>query len=196
MQSNLKSLLLLSILSLPLTAQSQNLKSYGIRAGYLHSFTQVKKTGSNPLGIVGITSAPGFYLGGYFRKETSGAFLWQLEMNYQNKGQFSNDIPGSERIKNTYHYLGLTPTLGVKLNRRLSATVGPEVNLLVGEKSTWTESSAVEAGIIGRLLYQWSRLGIQAGYFRAINKYDARSFSSFGFDFINSNVQVGLVYDL
>lgn len=197
MRNYLTLLLFSFVMGSSLLAHTQNGITYGIRAGYLHSLTHVKKTASNtPFNIIGLASKPGFYLGGYLTKETSGAFLWLIDLNYQNKGQFSNDIAGSVKIKNSYHYLGATPMVGLKLSRRLSAAVGPEVNFLIGKKSAWSEASAIEVGVTGRLFYRWNRLGLQAGYFRAINKYDGRSFNSFGFDFINSNLQVGLMYDL
>ncbi len=176
----------------PLWAQKANL--FNIRAGYLQSNTIVDITNTIKVGIVPLEEKPGFYAGLAYEHLLSALLTSQIEINFQQKGYRSQDILWGYDTRNNYNYIGITPTVGIRLIKNLSFSVGPEVNLLVSKSTTSLNSKLVELGLVGRGRYQIDRIGITGGYFRGLTFYD-RSYTK-TYSFRNQNWQLGLFYQL
>ena len=188
-------LLLLALLSFgysSLWGQKANL--FNVRAGYLQSSTIVDVTNPLLIGLEPIKTSPGFYIGLAYEQPLSTLFTSQVEMNFQQKGHLHQSFSKEGSHRNTYNYIGITPTVGIQLIRKLTFSVGPEMNLLINESTAWSNSRIIELGVVGRGRYQFSRVGITGGYFRGLTVYDQSPTDTYAFT--NHNWQVGLTYTL
>lgn len=188
----------LSLLTLALTlfscsslwAQKANL--FGTRAGYLQSSTIIDITNPLTIGIGPVETKPGFYVGLAYEHSLSNLLTSQIEINFQQKGQLYQNFPREANQRNTYNYVGITPTIGVRLIKQLTFSIGPEMNILVGKSTIWSKSRLIELGVVGRGRYQFNRVGITGGYFRGLTVYDQSPTNTYAFT--NQNWHVGLLY--
>ncbi|QDK81535.1 PorT family protein [Spirosoma sp. KCTC 42546] len=174
------------------SAQSKN--RFNIGAGYSYSNTIIAIENTLLIGIAPIKPKPGFYVSLAYEHQLSGLFTTQLELNLQQKGHRYESSVEQRLVPVRYTYIGINPTIGVKPVKKLSFLIGPEVNLLISKSTSWSNSKPIEIGLTGRGRYQFSRIGITGGYFRAITFYDLTSTGTYSFT--NQNWQVGLTYQL
>ncbi|SOD88909.1 PorT family protein [Spirosoma fluviale] len=190
MRYSFLAIVLIMFSSSQLRAQKEN--SFTIRAGYLHSSTHVEIANSLLIGIALVKAKPGFYIGLAYEHLLSTLLTSQIELNFQQKGQRLGNYAGDMPINLNYNYIGLTPTIGIQPMSNLSFWVGPEVNLLVGKSSSWPHSNSIEVGLVGRVRYQFRRMGITGGYFKGLTVHDRSTTKTYAFT--NRNWQVGLSY--
>ena len=161
---------ILLFLSVTVFAQEHKyLHFWGIKAGYLYSDTQLKANRNNFV-LLGIRPSNGYYIGGYYQRLEGKKLRTRFDFSYQIKGHSIHGSSG-EVVNNQYHYLGVTPTIGYLIFKNTCIYIGPEANLLIAKNTTWKETTFFETGIIGRIGYEYKKIGINLAYFRGISKY-------------------------
>jgi hypothetical protein len=175
-----------------LSAQSKN--RFNIGAGYSHSSTIIAQENPLLIGISPIEPKSGFYISIAYEHQLCSLFTSQLELNVQQKGYRYQHLVERRSIPVHYTYIGFNPTIGVKPTKKLSFLIGPEVNLLISKSTNSSKSKPIELGLVGRGRYQFSRVGITGGYFRALTFYDLSHTGTYSFT--NQNWHVGLLYQL
>jgi hypothetical protein len=88
---------------------------------------------------------------------------------------------------------------GVRLINNLRFLIGPQLNLLVNKSTNGLEtqpltnaSRRLEFGLVGRVSYQYNRVGLTASYFKGLTTYFKTDF----YNLTNQNWQLGLYYQL
>jgi hypothetical protein len=192
-------ILLISTLISNIPALSQSINRFSIQTGYLYSTSTLTPTTTYAIGLPDFDPKPGFYVGLTYEHQLSTLLTTELEFTYQQKGYIIR-VPyvNSESI-NTYRYLGITPMLGIRLIKNLRFLLGPQVNLLVNKSTRGLETKPLtdancrlEVGLMGRVSYQFSRVGLTAGYFKGLKAYYKPDF----YYLTNQNWQLGLFYQL
>jgi hypothetical protein len=165
----------------------------------LYSTSTLTPTTTYAIGLPDFDPKPGFYVGLTYEHQLSTLLTTELEFTYQQKGYIIR-VPyvNSESI-NTYRYLGITPMLGIRLIKNLRFLLGPQVNLLVNKSTRGLETQPLtdancrlEVGLVGRVSYQFNRVGLTAGYFKGLKAYYKPDF----YHLTNQNWQLGLFYQL
>ncbi|GAB4006678.1 hypothetical protein GCM10028808_09060 [Spirosoma migulaei] len=174
------------------SAQSKN--QFNIGAGYSYSNTIVGIENTALIGLTPIKAKPGFYVSLAYEHQLSRLFTTQTELNLQQKGhRYENPIE-QQLVPVRYTYIGIRPTIGAKPVKKLSLLIGPKLNWLISKSASWSNSKPIEIGLTGRGRYQFSRVGITGGYFRALTFYDLSGSGTYSLT--NQNWQVGLFYQL
>ena len=171
---------------------------FGIRAGYLRASTDLI---SSPKGssLSGVGPLNSFYGGAFYRHNLSQRVIYRIELNYQQKGNETQDRNGNVLSRQRFHYVGVTPLIGITPVTGLDLLVGPEANFYLGRTALDRNASAVELGISGRVAYRYKWIGVEAGYFRGFNDYNSINIGNAvtgttQFSFKNRTWQIGLIF--
>jgi hypothetical protein len=177
---------------------AQSINRFGIQAGYLYSTSSLTPTTTYAIGLPTINPKPGYYIGLTYEHQLSTLLTGGLELTYQQKG-YIGQIPYISESINTYRYLGLAPMASVRLVKNLHFLIGPQLNLLVNKSTNGLEtqpltnvSRQLEFGLVGRVKYQYNRVGLTASYFKGLTTYFKTDF----YKLTNQNWQLGLYYQL
>ncbi|WP_461108779.1 hypothetical protein [Spirosoma koreense] len=170
-----------------LAAQSKNHVNLG--AGYIHSATIVAIENPLLIGVIPPEPKAGFYVSLAYEHQLSDRWTSQVEMHFQQKG-FQTQNLERKTVTIPYNYLGISPTVGFSPINPLTLFIGPELNILLNR----SEGKPAEFGLTGRARYQFNRIGITGGYFRALTMYQLTSSGTYSFT--NQNWQIGLSYQL
>ena len=176
--------------------QVKSKKSYlGIRAGYLHTSTNLTiQSGSPYQTLLGRVAPQNSYYGGVFYHHSVRSWLaYRVETNYQLKGFNSQDQNGTTLSAQRFHYIGVTPLIGITPVTNLSLFVGPEANLFL-HASAGPNPDPIELGISGRISYRYQWIGLEVGYFNAFNQHLYLAPSATRFSFTNRTWQIGLLF--
>ncbi len=178
------------------TTQSQKSSGIGFRTGINYSTTRYSTEPNTQLGY--LKPRAGFYVGSFYYKDLSVrglAFRTDASIQERAVGRINNNNVSVKESK--YYHLGITPQIGLRLARNLTAYAGPEVNLLIGKTDAFGNGYPIEVGATTRFSYKLKQVGIEAGYFRSFTKYEVYN-SVFGvpFNFYNQNWQIGVTYNL
>ena len=190
--------LLICVLVSSTPTLAQSIKKLSIQAGYLYSTSTLTPTTYYAIGLPYINPKPGYYIGLTYERQLSTLLTSRLELTYQHKGYIGENPYISESI-NTYRYLGLTPMAGIRPIKNLRFLIGPQLNLLVHKSSNGLETQPLidggrwlEFGLVSRVSYQYSRVGLTASYFKGLTNYFKIDF----YNLTNQNWQLGLFYQL
>ncbi|MBC3795132.1 outer membrane beta-barrel protein [Spirosoma utsteinense] len=190
---------LLLIISTVALGQATSKQSYfGIRTGYLRASTQLTNSLLNyslpSVSLAGVAPRNSFYGGVFYQHALSRWIAYRIELNYQQKGIQNQDFDGNTLFQQKFHYVGVTPLIGITPVSGLGLFVGPEANVYFG-KSAWSEhASLVELGISGRASYRYKWIGVDVGYFKSFNEYTHVDLGNIRFGFKNQTWQVGLIF--
>lgn len=184
------------LLSRPLLAQwptnELSFKKSGtaLHAGINYSMTTVHQ--ENPIVLQGLKSKIGYYIGGLYYHDLSSILTSRVDLSYQLKGTVATNPIGRPSIDADYHYISLTPSIGVKPFKRLTLLIGPQVNWLVAKHNVLGKGKIIELGVVGQLSYQLSLIHIEIGYFGGLTTYDR--IDLINASFYNQNWQTGVSY--
>lgn len=176
--------------------QAMSKKSYlGVRAGYLQSSTTLTSQSSSPYQtLLGGLAPRNTYYGGVFYHQNLRSWLaYRVEATYQLKGFTNQDQNGTMLSAQRFHYIGLTPLIGITPVTGLSFFVGPEANLFL-HASSGSNPDPIEFGISGRVAYRYHWIGLEVGYFNSFNQYLYFTANSARFSFTNRTWQLGLFF--
>lgn len=192
--------LLISVLISNTPVLSQSTDRFSIQVGYLHSASTLTWTSSVLIAPPNFDPKPGFYVGLTHEHQLSSLLNSQLELTYQQKGYIGRISYVDQESINTYRYLGITPMVGVRLIRNFRFLIGPQLNLLVNKSTSGSETQPLlatdrnrrlELGLLGRLSYQFNRVGLTTSYFKGLTAYYIDSYY-----LTSQNWQLGLSYQL
>lgn len=185
---------LLLVTSTVASGQATSKQSYfGVRAGYLRASTQ--QTSSIPnVNLRGVAPRSSFYGGGFYQHALSRRLAYRIELNYQQKGIDNQDFDGNTLFQQKFHYVGVTPLIGLTPISGLSLFVGPEANVYLGKGTQDRNFAPIELGMSGRISYRYKWIGVEAGYFKSFNEYAHDDLGSTRFGFKNQTWQVGLIF--
>lgn len=171
---------------------------FGIRMGYVRASTDLTSSqkGSSLIGVDPLNS---FYGGAFYQRNLSQRVVYRIELNYQQKGNETQDRNGNVLSRQRFHYVGVTPLIGITPLSGLNLLVGPEANFYFGRTAFDRNAPAAELGISGRVAYRYKWIGIEAGYFRGFNEYNSINIvnavaGNTRFSFKNRTWQIGLIF--
>lgn len=176
--------------------QARSRESYfGIRGGYLRALTDLTFSPNN-LHLDDLAPRNSFYGGLFYHHTIAHQIAYRVELNYQQKGLEYKDQNGNVSSQNKFHYVGLTPLIGITPLRGLSFFIGPEVNFNIRKVSAEPNARirSIETGISGRISYRYKWIGIEAGYFKAFNEYMVLDLITAQSSFKNHTWQAGLFF--
>ena len=176
--------------------QAPSQESYfGIRGGYLRASTDLTYSPYN-LQLDGLAPRNSFYGGVFYHHTVAHQIAYRVELNYQQKGLEYKDQNGDVSSRNKFHYVGLTPLIGITPLRGLSFFIGPEINVNVRKVSAEPNARirSIETGISGRVSYRYKWIGVEAGYFKAFNDYMVLDLITAQSSFKNHSWQAGLFF--
>lgn len=175
-------------------SSGQSKDRLNVGAGYSYSDAIVGIENTLLIGIAPIKPKSGFYVSLAYEHQLTGLFTTQIELTLQQKGYRYESFVEQQLVPVRYTYIGINPTIGIKPVKKLSFLIGPEVNLLISESSSLSKSKPIEIGLTSRGRYQFSRVGVTGGYFKALTFYELSRTGTYSFT--NQNWQVGLTYQL
>lgn len=174
-------------------AQAQSINRLTAQAVYLYSLTHLTSTTYSLIGLPEVKLKPGFYAGIAYTHQWKNRLIGGFEVGYQNKGFAQRDYINDRNISITYHYLSITPLIGISPLKGFDVLVGPQLNVLLSKSvRVGDNDKPVEFGLAGKLRYQYHRFGLTAGYFKNLTVF----YRSGDYYLINQNWQVGLQYQL
>lgn len=194
--------LLLTVRSSAFGQASAKTSYIGLRTGYLRTATTITASeGAKNLGtkLVGIADRSSFYGGVFYHHNLGKVIAYRVELNYQQKGVQNQGPAGNLLFEQPFHYIGVTPLLGITPLSGLGVFVGPEANLRVGSvpNEAYNRPTPIEVGISSRVAYRYKRIGIEVSYFNAFNTFNSFEVNPIvQFDFKNQNWQAGLFFVL
>lgn len=191
--------LLICVLIGNIPSLAQSINRLSAQAGYLYSTHTLTPTTYLIDGLPDSDFKPGFYVGLTYEHQLSTLLTSGLNLSYQQKG----DIGGSAYIKprtiNTYHYLGVTPMIGIRPIQNLRFLIGPQLNFLVNKSTSNLRTyrlinvnHTLEFGLLGRISYELNRVGLSASYFKGLTAY----YTTDSYYSTNQTWQLGLFYQL
>lgn len=177
---------------------AQSINRFDVQVGYLYSTSTLTPTTTYAIELPNINSKPGYYIGLTYEHQLSTLLTGGLGLTYQQKG-YIGQIPYISESVNAYRYLGIAPMAGVRLIKNFRFLIGPQLNLLVNKSTNGLEtqpltnvSRRLEFGLVGRVSYQYNRVGLTASYFKGLTTYFKTDF----YNLTNQNWQLGLYYQL
>ena len=185
---------LLLMASTVVMGQATSKQSYfGVRAGYLRASTQL--TSSSPtVNLRGVGPLNSFYGGVAYQHALSRWIAYRVELTYQQKGIDNQDFDGNSLSQQKFHYVGVTPLIGIRPLSGLGLFVGPEVNFHFGKGARSGNFTPIELGMSSRFSYRYKWIGIEAGYFKSFNEYTHDDIGIARFGFTSQTWQVGLIF--
>ena len=169
---------------------------FGIRAGYLKASTDLTSS-RNDIRLGGVAPINSFYVGGFYHHNILSWLAYRVDLNYQQKGIELQDQNGSIVGHQRLHYAGLTPLIGITPLKGLGLFVGPEANVYLGQSAERANygpnMTPIEFGITSRLSYRYKWIGLEVGYFEALNEYKSVDLGA-RFGFKNRTWQAGLLF--
>jgi hypothetical protein len=170
----------------------------GVRAGYLLASTDLTTVTSIALPyqirLGGVAPLNSFYAGAFYHHTLLPWLAYRVDLNYQRKG-IENQLPNGDVVfRQKFHYVGLTPLIGITPIDGLGLFVGPEANVYFGQ-SIWSANAApIELGISSRVSYRYRWIGLEVGYFKGLNEYTSLNLFGARFGFKNRTWQAGLLF--
>jgi hypothetical protein len=185
-------LLIYLLVSTTLTL-AQSIDRFSLQTGYLYSNSTLTRTNPVlPIGLPNFDPKPGFYIGLTYEHQLSTLLISGLELTYQQKGFIGRTPYISPELISTYRYLGLTPMIGLMPIWNLRFSIGPQLNLLVNKSMSDKADRKLEFGLLGRVSYQYNRVGLIASHFKGLTAY----YKSDIYYLMNQNWQLGVFYQL
>lgn len=164
---------------------------YAIRVGFLNASTELSSS-STAQRLGGIAPLNSYYVGAlYQRDNVLPGLSYRAEVTYQRKGIEYQNFDGYVVTRQKFHYVGLTPLIGIMPVNGLGLFVGPEINISIGQSAWTTTAVPIEYGIASRLSYRYRWIGAEVGYFSGLNEFTSLELGA-RFGFKNRTWQAGL----
>jgi hypothetical protein len=148
----------------------KQLSYFAFRAGYLQTKIDLTSSRSNTY-LGGIANRNSFYGGVFYHNNVTRFLAYRIELNYQQKGVENQDFSGNVLFQRRFHYVGVTPLVGITPITGLGLYIGPEANVRLGRVPLGRSENPIEVGISSRVAYRYKWIGVEVGYFKAFNKF-------------------------